>query len=194
MKNMECSKGFSCYHRQLGGLCSATKIGNSNYIKCDELLPVSCDFIAPVKGIKICQCRIRKYILDEISSDKVMYEIEYDSKDQIIIIRGAPNPTKESIKKAIEETIELSEIENCYNVIVDGTDTKKIPKEFSLYIISEFIHGRIKEYLKFRVVYVIAGDSLNDFKFFETLTFNRGIPVNTFTTFADAKDWILNKD
>ncbi len=93
-------------------------------------------------------------------------DVKYDSKNNFIILKGKIEPSSEEIKQGFKQVLKMSEIENCNNVLVDGTNTKKLPSTFHLYSIGLFMIGHIVKLLKMRIAYVISEEASNGFSLF----------------------------
>ena len=119
--------------------------------------------------------------------------VKYDSKYNLIVIKARTEPSTEDIKQVFKKVLEMSKIENCNNVLLDGTNTKKLPSIIKLYSIGLFMIGHIVKLLKLRIAYVIPEDISYGFRFFKDVSENRGVIVNKFKNVDDAKDWLLNK-
>jgi len=125
--------------------------------------------------------------------NNMLEDVRYDSKNNFIVLKGKIEPSLGEIKQGFNQVLEMSEIEGCKNVLVDGTDTKKLPPMYEIYSLSLYFLSHIKKLLKLRIAYAISDDVSDSFRFFDTVVTNRGGPIHKFNNFDDAKDWLLNK-
>ncbi len=120
-------------------------------------------------------------------------DVRYDSKNNFIVLKGKIEPTVGEIKQAFDQVLEMCEIEKCNDVLVDGTNTKKLPSVSEIYSISLYLLSHIKKLLKMRIAYAISDDVSDHFRFFDALITNRGGPIHKFNNLDDAKEWLLSK-
>ena len=120
--------------------------------------------------------------------------IKYDSKNNIIVLKTIAVATAEAMKEAFNKILEMSEIENCNNVLVDGIETIELPPIMSLHTIGTFISKEAFKILKMRVAMVVSDDISNDFRFLDNVLVNRMVKFHIFKNLDDAKDWLLNKE
>ena len=120
-------------------------------------------------------------------------DVRYDSKNKIIVLKGKIEPTVGEIKQAFNQVLEMCEIEKCNKVLVDGTNTKKLPSISEIYSLSLYMLTHIKKLLKIRIAYAISDEVSDRFRFFDTVITNRGGPIHKFNNLDDAKEWLVNK-
>ncbi len=120
-------------------------------------------------------------------------DVKYDSKNNIIVLTGKIEPSLEEIRQGFDQVLEMSEIEKCKNVLIDATNTKNLPSMTEIYSLSLYLLIQIKTLLKLRIAYIISDDVSDNFRFFDAVITNRGIPIQKFNNLDDAKEWLLNK-
>ena len=123
----------------------------------------------------------------------MLEDVKYDSKNNFIVVNGRAEPNAEQIKQAFRQGIELSKIEKCNNLLIDGTKTTTLPPITEIYSVSLFLLTLIKNLVKMRIAYVSTKDIADGFRLLDSVISKRGIPIGKFNNLEDAKEWLLNK-
>jgi len=123
----------------------------------------------------------------------MLEDVQYDSKNNFIVVRGRVEPNSEQIKQAFRQSLELSKIEKCNNLLIDGTKTTTLPSISEIYSVSLFLLRLIKKFVKLRIAYVSTKDVADGFRLLDSVISKRGIPIGKFNNLEDAKEWLLNK-
>ena len=118
--------------------------------------------------------------------------IKYDSKNNFIIMKTYRDANKERMTQAFNRILEMSEVENCKNILIDATKTTKLPSIENLYSVGSSMSLQAKKLFKMRVAFVISDEISNDWQFFNTVLANRMVHFQTFKNVDDAKEWLLN--
>lgn len=119
--------------------------------------------------------------------------IKYDSKNNIIVLKTIAKATAEAMKHAFTQILEMSEIENCKNVLIDATKTIELPSIWKLHKVGTFMSKQALKLFKLRVAMTIPDEMSTEYRFFDNVLINRMVDFHIFTNLDDAKDWLLSK-
>ena len=121
-------------------------------------------------------------------------DIKYDSKDNIIVVKALVEGRKETMIQTFNQISELSEIENCKNVLINATKTIKLPPIWNLHTFGTFMSKQALKLMKMRLAFTITDEISNDFRFLDNVLANRMVNFHIFKNVAEAEDWLLNKE
>ena len=119
--------------------------------------------------------------------------IKYDSKNNIIVLKTIEVATAEAMKQAFARILEMSEQENCNNVLVDGIETIELPSIWNLHTIGVFFSKQAIKLTKMRVAMAVSDEISNDFRFFDNVLVNRMVNFHIFKNLDEAKEWLYRK-
>jgi len=119
--------------------------------------------------------------------------IKFDSKNNIIIMKTYREGSAERMKQAFNQILELSEIENCKNVLVDAINTTKLPPVWKLHNVGTYMSKEVLRLIKMRVAFVGSEEISNELRFLDTVLSNRMVNIRFFKNVDDAKKWLENK-
>lgn len=67
MRQMQCSKSFTCIESDFDNLCKARDFGPEDYVECLEDYPALCEFSLPFGNAHLCRCALRVYIAKKLT-------------------------------------------------------------------------------------------------------------------------------
>ncbi len=111
-------------------------------------------------------------------------------KHQIIEIKSYGDVTINDLKTSLSLVNEIHENTGITKVLVDARDQKSLPSTSNIF---EF-GVQLPYKLHFALVIDKDQKTGNDVHFLETVAFNRGFTINTFTSRITAIDWLNNYD
>jgi hypothetical protein len=119
-------------------------------------------------------------------------DVKYDSKNHIIVLKAQKEVHFENMKQAFKQILEMSEVENCKNVLINATKTIKLTSIGNLHTMGVFMSRYALKLMKMRLAFTITDEISNDFRFFDNVLANRMVSTKTFKNLDEAKDWLLN--
>ena len=121
-------------------------------------------------------------------------DIKYDSKNNFIVMKALAEASIEAMKQSFDQILEMSEIENCKNVLIDATKTIKLPSISNIHSLGTFMSKQALKLIKMRIAFAINEERSSEWRFLDNVLVNRMVGIQFFKNFDDAKDWILNKE
>jgi hypothetical protein len=116
--------------------------------------------------------------------------VTYDSKTKIIVLSALKEPSPETMRKSINQIMELSAIHNCESILIDATRTESFPLTFDMYSFGEeLVHTLGIQKLRF--AFALSDDIFDTFKLFDDVFANRGLYFHIFKDLDKARDWLL---
>lgn len=120
-------------------------------------------------------------------------DVRYDSKNNFIVLTAQKEPSIENMKQHFKQILEISEIENCKNVLINATKTIDLPTVWNLHTMGFFMSKQALKLMKMRLAFAINDEIKDKFRTFDTVLTNRMVNINIFKNVADAKEWLLSK-
>ncbi len=120
-------------------------------------------------------------------------DVRYDSKNNIIVLKAQKEVRLEHMNQAFKQIIEMTEIENCNNVLIDATKTIRLPSVWNLNTMAVFMSKQALKLMKLHLAFTINDEISYDFRFFDNVLANRMVRIKTFKKLDDARDWLLSK-
>lgn len=116
------------------------------------------------------------------------YELKVNRVEGIIEVRSFGKENLNSLKKQLDEIIQLSEQENIFKVLVDTTDLEMLSSVTDIFTFMSDLPRKMKY-----ATYSNQGQKvINDLKFAETVSVNRGINVRHLMSKEEALKFLHN--
>ena len=107
-----------------------------------------------------------------------------------VIVTGAN--TMENVVGYLKDLLLECESRQCYNVLIEEQLTGRRLETWDVYQIASDSSAHARGVFR-NVAYVDVNASGDLMKFAETVANNRGVPMNLFTTVAEAEQWLAGK-
>jgi hypothetical protein len=121
------------------------------------------------------------------------YKLTIEPKPSYLHFTVTGRNSKQAVIQYLEEILRECKARNCYRILIE--ERLEGPRLNTVDVFSivseESISGT--GILK-AIAYVDVHAVNNLMQFAETVAFNRSLPVNVFSTVADAEQWLLNED
>lgn len=89
------------------------------------------------------------------------------------------------------DVMDLSESNNCFNILIDAAKVEKLPSLTTIYDIVKFEIKYFDWFKTTRRAYVIPEKIENSFSRYSSILKNRGVRTKIFRTKNDAIDWLV---
>jgi hypothetical protein len=124
------------------------------------------------------------------------HTIIYNSESQTVEIKARGNIPLHEAKEIVSETIRIAKLNDCFLILNDFREAKLNLSTMEIYnlpkIISDLAASEGLNASLFKRAAVIVKDE-NDFRFFETVTFNQFQTMKIFQDINEAKNWLLKE-
>ena len=120
------------------------------------------------------------------------YELQIVEKPTYLhAIVSGPN-TLENVAGYLQEIMRECEARQCFNVLIEERLTGRRLETWDVYQIASDNSALARGVFR-AIAYVDVNAGGDLMKFAETVANNRGVPINLFTTVADAEAWLAGK-
>ncbi|MFC1536067.1 hypothetical protein ACFL4H_01715 [Candidatus Neomarinimicrobiota bacterium] len=121
--------------------------------------------------------------------------IKYDSNDNFIVMKAGIEASADTMQQSFNHILEMSEIEDCNNVLIDATKTRKLPSIWNMHLVATCcISKRTLEFSKRRIAFAVSDDLSDKFGYFDNVLVDRMEDVRIFKNVDEAKEWLLSKE
>jgi len=124
------------------------------------------------------------------------HTITYNPDLHIIEIKYQGNATVSELREVFSESMKVAREQDCFLFLSDFSEAKLKLSTLDIYELPDILSGTfassgIPAYKLKRAL--IAEKDLEDYRFFETVTSNRGQYTKIFQDVARAREWLLKK-
>jgi hypothetical protein len=124
------------------------------------------------------------------------HTITYNSEAHIVEIKVQGDLLLNEAKEILSETTQAIKEQNCFLTLTDMCEVTNTLSIVEIYKLPELLSGTLASseinVHRLRRAIVVAKD-LENYKFFETVTINRGQYAKLFFDIDEAKKWLLEK-
>jgi hypothetical protein len=119
--------------------------------------------------------------------------IKYDSKNNFIVMKTRGYARTDKMREDFSHILELSEMENCNNVLIDATKTTNLPDIWNLHSVGLFMSKKANKLSEIRIAFAISDEISHNWRFLDDILTDRLVHFQTFKNVDDAEEWLLNK-
>lgn len=123
--------------------------------------------------------------------DKEHPNVEYDSKEDFILVTDPRKPSYDDLIGEADKLIRLSKLHNCKRILVDSTNVRSYPNLFDLFKFMLDLSKR-SEMKKLKIAVVSFKSVSAPNRFMQSVAANRGFNFKIFDNFELAKEYLLS--